>query len=253
MVRALLARGMLVGAVAGLLASGFAWIVGEPEVERAIAFEQHMQQMAGEVGEQQLVSRATQSTAGLLTGVVVYGAALGGIFALAFAFAYRRIGTLSPRGTAAALAAIGFVALILVPQLKYPANPPAVGDPATIGPRTALYFAMMAISVMSAVAAISTGSQLVRRLGAWNSVLVATGAYVAVVAVAMLILPAVNEVPAEFSAAALWNFRIASLGIEAVLWTTIGLAFGRFAERQFSSERRSDIRGTRGVRQRPPR
>jgi hypothetical protein len=242
MVRALLIRGMLAGALAGLLASGFAWVVGEPQIELALSFEQHMQQMAGEAAEPELVSRSVQSTAGLLAGVVVYGGALGGIFALAFAYAYGRLGRLSPRGTAALLAAAGFVTLILVPQIKYPATPPAIGDPATIGPRTALYFIMMVISVISTVAALSTATQLVRRIGAWNSALAAGAAYLAVIAATMSILPAVNEVPADFSATTLWSFRVASLGIEAVLWTTLGLAFGLFAEKKFFPERRSDNR-----------
>ena len=82
MVRALLIRGMLAGVFAGLLACGFAWLFGEPQVNLAIAFEQHMHQMAGEAPEPELVSRAVQSTAGLLTGILVYGCALGGIFAL---------------------------------------------------------------------------------------------------------------------------------------------------------------------------
>lgn len=42
---------------------------------------------------------------------------------------------------------------------------------------------------------------------------------------------AINEVPETFSAVLLWNFRVASLGIQLVLWTTVGLAFGWVAER----------------------
>lgn len=238
MVRALLVRGMLAGALAGLLASAFAWTIGEPALERALAFERHMQQMAGGTDEPMLVGRAVQSTVGLLTGVVVYGGALGGIFALVFAYAHGRMGRLGPRGTAALLAAAGFAALILVPQLKYPAGPPAVGEPATVGERTALYFAMIAISVIAAAAATSTANQLVRRLGAWNSALAALGAYLAVIAVAMSILPAVDDVPPDFPATTLWNFRIASLGIEAVLWATLGLMFGLLADRRLSRDPR---------------
>src|SRR5271169_5860757 len=177
MVRALLVMGMLVGVLAGLLASGFAWIFGEPQVDLAISFEQHMHHMAGEASEPELVSRAVQSTAGLLTGIVVYGCALGGIFALVFAYAYGRIGRLSPRATAAVLAVAGFITLILVPQIKYPANPPSIGDPETIGLRTALYFTMLAISMISAIAASSTGRLLVGRLDVWNSALVGCAAY----------------------------------------------------------------------------
>ena len=71
MVRMLLIRGMLVGILAGLLAFAFAWLVGEPQVDLAIAFETHMHQLAGEAPEPELVSRAIQSTLGLLTGILV--------------------------------------------------------------------------------------------------------------------------------------------------------------------------------------
>jgi hypothetical protein len=157
---------------------------------------------------------------------------------LVFAYAYGRVGRLSPRGTAALLAAGGFVALILVPQIKYPANPPSIGDPATIGPRTALYFTMIALSVIVAVAAVSTGRQLARRLGAWNGAMAAGGAYLVVIAAGMLILPPVDEVPADFSATTLWHFRLASLGIELVLWTVLSLVFGILAERRLAAKAR---------------
>lgn len=235
MVRSLLIRGMLAGALAGLLASGFAWLVGEPQVAHAIAFEAHQRAIAGEAPEPVLVSRAIQSTLGLLTGVLVYGSALGGIFSLVFAYAHGRLGGLSPRAMAATLAAIGFAALILVPQLKYPANPPSVGEPATIGTRTALYFTMIALSVIAAVAATSTARQLRHRLGAWNGALIGGAAYLAVMIIAMRILPQVNEVPADFPATTLWNFRLASLGIEAVLWSALALLFGALAERRLVS------------------
>jgi hypothetical protein len=235
MVRALLIRGMLAGALAGLLACGFAWVFGEPQVNLAIAFEQHMHAMAGEAPEPELVSRAFQSTAGLLTGILVYGCALGGIFSVVFAYAYGRIGSVSPRGTAAILAALGLVVLILVPQIKYPANPPSIGEPATIAMRTALYFTMIALSVIATVAATSTARQLAKRLGGWNSVIIGGAAYLVVIILAMFILPPVNEVPAAFSATALWKFRLASLGVEAVLWTVLGLVFGVLAERRLIS------------------
>jgi hypothetical protein len=245
---ALLIRGMLAGILAGLLAFGFAWVFGEPQVDLAIGFEQHMHQMAGEAPEPELVSRAVQSTIGLLTGVLVYSCALGGIFALVFAYAYGRIGQLSPRGTAAMIAAAGFVALILVPQIKYPSNPPSIGEPETIGSRTELYFTMISLSVIGAVAALSMGRQLARRIGVWNGAIVGGAAYLIVIAAGMLILPPVNEVPADFSAATLWSFRLASLGIELVLWTTLGLVFGLFAEKRLAPERRSTIRVARSVR-----
>jgi hypothetical protein len=80
MVRNLLLRGMLVGVIAGLLAFDFARIFGEPQVDRAIAFEDQMSQAKGEAPEPELVSREMQAGLGLFTGVIVYSAAIGGLF-----------------------------------------------------------------------------------------------------------------------------------------------------------------------------
>ncbi|MBV8513396.1 MAG: CbtA family protein [Xanthobacteraceae bacterium] len=244
MVGRLLLRGMLAGVVAGLLAFGFAKVFGEPPIEHAIAFEEHMahhhagadtdNHMKGETDESELVSRATQAGLGLFVAVVVYGAAIGGLYALVFAFVYGRFGHLSPRATAALLAAAAFVSFVLVPALKYPANPPAVGDPDTIGTRTALYFAMLVISVAALIFAIGLARSLASRYDGWSAGLVGAAAYVAIVAIAIYVLPAVNEVPEHFSAVVLWNFRVASLGLHAVLWTIVGLLFGFLAERMLA-------------------
>jgi hypothetical protein len=225
---------MLVGVVAGLLAFGFARIFGEPQIDRAIAFEEQMSKAKGEAAEPELVSRETQAGIGLFTGVVVYGAALGGLFSLVFAFVYGRVGGLGPRTTAALLALGGFFAIVLIPEIKYPANPPSVGEPESIGYRTELFLLMLAISVAALVLAVMLARQLRARCGAWNAALIAGAAFVALIAIVQYMLPTINEVPGQFSADLLWRFRIASLGIQAVLWTTIGLLFGALTESSFA-------------------
>lgn len=237
MVRTLLVRGMLVGLVAGLLVFAFARVFGEPLVDRAIGFEAAMDDAKTGAAphehehEPELVSRETQAGLGLLTGVVVYATAFGGLFALVFAAAHARAARVGPRATAALLAVAGFVAVYLVPNLKYPANPPAVGEADTIATRTALYFTMLGISVAAAVAALAIRRALERTQGPWNAALIAGALYVLVVGIAAAWLPGVNEVPAEFPATVLWQFRLSSLGMQAVMWTTLGLGFGLLAER----------------------
>lgn len=81
----LLMRGLLAGFIAGLITFGFARMVGEPSVDRAIAFEQHVDAAKGDAPEPELVSRQTQAGAGLLTAVVVYETSVDGLFALVFA------------------------------------------------------------------------------------------------------------------------------------------------------------------------
>ncbi|UWF52239.1 CbtA family protein [Pseudomonas sp. N3-W] len=225
---------MLVGLLAGILAFGFAKVFGEPQIDRAIAFEEHMAQMHGDAPEEELVSREVQSTFGLFTGVVVYSVSLGGIFALVFAYSLGRVGKVGPRGLAALLALAAFVTLILVPGLKYPANPPSIGDPQTISQRTRLFFLMLLVSVIAAVLAINATRKLIPKLGVWSGSLLAVALYVVVMAVAGALFPTINEVPTDFSAVLLWKFRVASLGIQLVLWTTVGLTFGWLAERKLN-------------------
>jgi len=236
MVGKLLLRGMLVGIVASLLSFGFARVFGEPSVDRAIAFEAQMEAAKGEAPEEELVSRDVQAGPGLLIGTVIYGAAIGGLFALAFAYAYGRVGAIGARETAALVALAGFIAVILVPFIKYPANPPSVGDPETIGRRTILYFVMLGISVVAMFNSVVVARKLAHRLGLWNGVIIAGLAYVVVIAVVQLILPAINEVPENFSAVVLWQFRLGSLGIHFVLWACLGLVFGVLTERSFAAK-----------------
>ncbi len=241
MVRGLLIRGMLAGLLAAVLAFGVARIIGEPEVDLAIAFEEQVAMAAGDAHdheEEELVSRAIQASIGLFTGVGVYGVAFGGLFALAFAFLYGRIGRVGPRVAAALLAGAGFVAIVIVPSLKYPPNPPATGDPDTIGYRTALYFTMIAVGIVAMVVAELLRRRLVMRLGAWSGALLAAAAFVVMIVVAQQLLPSINEIPEAFPADVLWRFRIASLGVQLVLWATIGLGFGALAERLLGSQYR---------------
>jgi hypothetical protein len=189
MLGSLLWRGMLAGLCAGILAFGFASVVGEPQVNTSISFEEQHARAAGEPTMPPLVPRDVQSTAGLFTGVALYGIAFGGLFALAFAAAFGRVRRASPARTALWLAAGVFGVVVLVPGLKYPANPPAVGQEATIGRRAAFCFAMVGVSVLAAIATCL-------------AILVAAG----------VLFPGYDEVPKTFPADTLWNSRVASLG-----------------------------------------
>ncbi len=238
MVGNLLLRGMLVGVLAGILVFAFARTFGEPLVDSAIAFEDQMNQAKGEAPEPEIVSRATQAGLGLFTGIITYSVAIGGIFALVFAYVYGRISPFGARGTAALIALAAFVVIAVVPDIKYPANPPSVGNPDTIGVRTELFFIMIVISIAALVASVALMRNLLPRYGRWNSVIIAGAAFVVIIALAQYLLPSINEVPENFSAVVLWRFRVTSLGMHAILWTTLGLAFGALAEHRLGDIRK---------------
>jgi hypothetical protein len=231
MVGKLLVRGMLAGIAAGLLTFGFARLVGEPQVDQAISFEEKLDAAKGEAPEPELVSRPTQAGLGLFTGVVTYGAAMGGLFALTFAYLYGRAGRLRARPLSAWLALAAFVSIVIVPNIKYPANPPSVGDPETIGYRTGLFFLMIAISIAAMVFSLKVRRRAAVTMGDWNASIVSGLLYILIIAVVQSLLPVINEVPGAFPAVVLWKFRVAAVGMQVILWTTIGLLFGALAER----------------------
>jgi Probable cobalt transporter subunit (CbtA) len=112
--------------------------------------------------------------------------------------------------------------------LKYPANPPAVGDPDTVGQRTVLYLILLAIGVL--VIYIAWRVARVLREAGWpqhHRVPVVAGGVVAALALAYAVLPASPDaIPDDVPADLLWRFRVTSLAGLAIMWATLGLAFG---------------------------
>lgn len=231
----LLWRGMLAGILAALLATLFARVCAEPLVDRAIAFEAAHEAHGGAYHHddeaEAPVSRATQKGLGLATAVLLYGAAVGGVFALVFACGYGRIARIGPRTLALLLAALGLIVVVIVPGIKYPPNPPAVGQPDTIQLRTGAYFAMIAVSVVALIVAMRVRTMLAAPIGGFNALLCGGLAFVLIVALAQAGLPAIDEVPSDFPASLLWNYRVAATGMQIVLWGALGIGFGWLADR----------------------
>lgn len=237
MTRDLLIRGMIAGILAAILATLFARALAEPQIDLAIAYEashsaHEVHNMPGmaPAKEPELVTRTTQKGLGLLTALTLYGAAAGGIFSLVFAATYGRLGSIGPRTLALLLALAAFIAIALVPALKYPPTPPAVGQHETVAFRTIAYFSMIALSVVAMLVSIKICRAFAGRLGSFDAMLAGGAAYVVIIAAVQCALPVINEVPADFPALVLWDFRVASIAIQAVLWVAVGIVFGALAE-----------------------
>ncbi|MEV6265644.1 CbtA family protein [Kribbella sp. NPDC051936] len=241
----LLVRGLIVGLFAGLLAGTFAYVLGESRVDAAIAIEEagaahsHDHDQAHEHGddheEEPLVSREGQK-AGLFLATSLYGVALGGLFAVAYTLLRRKLGTANDAYAALGLAAAGFVGVVLVPFLKYPPNPPAVGDPETITKRTVTYLLTLVIGLL----AVWAGVALSRWAAPYGEVARLAGGVaglVVTVVAAYLILPRINEVPESFPATLLWQFRFASLGTQATLWLLLGFGYAVAVDRRPAREK----------------
>jgi predicted cobalt transporter CbtA len=231
---------MVAGLIAGLIAGLFGFLVGEPLLDRAIELESAAQEQAslaahGNTGDSQgggeeVFGRTTQKV-GLFVTAGFTGAFAGGLFGLAFVFFRDRLAVESDWYRSLSLAAAGFTGVVFVPFLKYPANPPAIGDPETIGARTLAYFAMVGLSSLAVLVAWKT-SGLLRERGVSapvRQILVGMG-LVAAVAGLVVGFPAAVD-PGEFPAGLLWNFRLSSLGTQLIMWIALGAIFGLLCER----------------------
>lgn len=237
MMRTLLVRGLIAGVVAGMVAAIFAYFISQPHIDAAIEIEEAHGAEHGH--EHALVSRGIQSTLGLLVAQAGYGVAIGGLFALVFALVYGRFGAYSARAYSMMLAAGAFLAVVLVPYVKYPANPPGVGGGGSIASRTELYFAFLAISLIVTGIALYSAWVLIERWNGWATGIAMLAGYLAVMGVCGALLPTIDET-GEFPASLLWNFRIGTLGNLVVLWVVLGLTFGALAQRQLDRRSRRE-------------
>lgn len=247
MEKRLIGRGLLAGAIGAVLAFAFARLCAEPVIGRAIAFEEGRTDAENAHGVHEhgaeLFSRGVQSNAGLGFGLLIFGVAMGALFSVLFCVVAARVTSVGPRALSLLLSAGAFVALYLVPFVKYPPNPPAVGQADTIGARTGWYLVMVLASVVLTIAAGWLGRSMTARLGPWHGWLLAAGGYVAALAVLAVLLPDVDEIPGPlrdasgsiiypgFPADVLYDFRLLSLAAQLVLWAAIGVVFATLAGR----------------------
>jgi predicted cobalt transporter CbtA len=229
----LLGRLVLAGLVAGALAGVFALLVTERAIAPALEIERARAAAAGgqEHGEE-VFGRGTQLLGGFL-GTLLAGVVLAVVFAAVYGLVRHRLPARTDFARVVLLAAIGFGVVTLVPALKIPANPPAVGDPDTVGTRTAIYGAVLLSGIVMAMLVSALVSFLGSRGVGTAATTTAAVATIAVLLALVLVLVPDNPdtIAADVPAAVVWNFRLTSLGQLAVLWTALGLAGGWLLDR----------------------
>jgi hypothetical protein len=217
MFRRLLKQGVLAGMAGGVGLALVLRLIGEGPLGRAVAIE-------GSTGHE-MFSRATQQVGGMIASLI-YGAALGAVFGVVYARVRHRVRATDDWRAAVNLAATGFVAVFLLPFLKFPANPPTVGDPDTIGRRTALYVLAVVWSLVATWAGWRAWRAILGRgLPTAQAVPAALAVWVVLVAVGLVALPP-NTDPVTPPATLIWQFRLASVGGAVAYWSVMGLMFG---------------------------
>ncbi|MEM2760555.1 MAG: CbtA family protein [Nitrososphaerales archaeon] len=215
---------LLAGVISGLIHGGINLVVTEPFIDQAIDLEIKNAIAQGEdVGSPEEIAqyRTWQKGGQVLAGSIL-GLSLGSLFALVYAFSWSSLRGSDGVKKGLFLAAIMWFTLFMVPFLKYPANPPAVGNPETIYYRQSIYLVFIAVSGLGALALAllyKTLDNMKRR----NIIIpVLYAAYI--IAVFIIMPPNPDQIGAPMELVN--NFRIASALTTTIFWFVLGAIFG---------------------------
>jgi predicted cobalt transporter CbtA len=216
---------ILSGAIAGTILALVNLGIVEPFIEQAIALENERAATDGEmINPIEFNSYRIWQKGGEIAAGTVLGLSLGALFGIVFAYARDSLPGTSNKKKALILAGVMWLVLFIVPALKYPGNPPAVGNPDTLSYRQSLYIAYLAISGFSALGL----ALLHRKLGSMHIKKVMIPAiYVAIMSIAYLAMPPnPDQITAPMDLVI--GFRLASGFTMSVFWGLLGIILGRF-------------------------
>jgi predicted cobalt transporter CbtA len=224
---------LLAGAIAGTILGAINQIAVEPYIDHAVELETHNANQSSQIinPAEFTAYRLWQRGGEMLAGTIL-GLSIGSLFGIVFAYTHNSVPGSNNKKKALIVAGIMWFVLFLIPALKYPANPPAVGDPETIYYRQSLYVAFLAISGFSALGL----AFLYRKMGALNiKKAIIPAAYAAIISGAYLAMPA-NPDPINAPMDLLMGFRITSAITISMFWGLLGVIFGTFWDKLNPSE-----------------
>lgn len=213
--------GAVAGTILGILNQG----IVEPYIEQAIALENEKVAAEGEIiNPVEFNNYRLWQRGGEIAADTILGTSIAALFGIVFAYSRKSIPGSSNKKKALILAGIMWMILFLIPALKYPANPPAVGDPETIYYRQSLYIAFMAISGFSALGLAYLYRQLVNK-AAKKAIVPAI--YAAIMVIAYIAMPPnPDQITAPMDLVT--SFRVASGFTMSIFWGLLGIILGSF-------------------------
>ena len=223
---------LLIGVLAGLGGAVFHTIATEPRVEDAIAIEEAAVEAdhamaGGESGsgeEEVSVSRTDQKGAGLFLAYALTGAAFGLFLAITSMSLRTTTGGPFRRVVVSGMVLAG--AITVAPWLKYPPNPPAVGDPDSVGERERLFVLLIVLAALLLAGLAHLSSRL--RRAEWpddRRVAAVVGVGLVAFAVLFAAMPASPD-PVGVPANLVWQFRLNSLTGNLLVWTLLTVGLG---------------------------
>jgi len=214
---------LLSGVIAGVILAGVNYFVAEPFIDQTIGIEVDNSIASGEVVDfDELSSYRVWQKEGTFAAGAFLGLTYGAILGIVYVISRKYLPSSDDRKKALILAAIMCLSLYVVPFIKYPANPPAVGDPETIGLRDSLYTIYQLASGLIALG-VSILMYKLQRIGYIKYVIPVI--YLGLVASIYAIFPAnPDEITAPMD---LVNaFRAVTFGTMVMFYLVLGTIFG---------------------------
>ena len=218
---------LLSGCFAGTIYGTLNLIIVEPYLDDAINIENQNLFSSGEEidGPQFWVEyyeyRSWQKGGQILAGAIL-GTSIGSLFGIVYALSKKSLPSRNNIGKTLILAGLMWFTLFVIPFLKYPANPPTVGDGETVVLRGILYLTLIAVSGFLAIGFY----QIFKRLKAKNRILPIIG-YGVLISIVFFVMP---ENPDEISTSMelVNGFRVVAFLTGTVFWFTLALFLGVF-------------------------
>jgi len=155
----------------------------------------------------------------VLAGAIL-GTSIGALFGIVYAYSRNSLPGKNDLKKTFVLAAIMWLTIYFIPFLKYPANPPTVGDPETVVLRSILFLSFIAISGFGAVGFY----QLYKRLASSKKFAAFVG-YVVFIGIAFALMPPnPDEVTAPMDLVN--GFRAMSVVAVSVFWVSVAIILG---------------------------
>ncbi len=214
---------VLSGALAGVSLGLVNLVLVEPYLDTAIGIENQNLFASGEEEDtpefwaNYYSYRVWQKGGQLLAGAIL-GTSLGTLFGIVFAYSKNSLPGKSMMKKALVLSLIMWATLYVIPFVKYPANPPTVGDPETIMLRQSLYLAFMAISGLGALGFYQVYKKV-------NKKAIAFAGYGIMMAAVLFVMPP-NPDPVQIDSGLLTGFRVTSMIGMSVFWGVVAIILG---------------------------
>ena len=218
---------LISGGLAGLVHGTINFAIVEPYLDQAIGLENESLFASGEAEDtlefwaEYESYRIWQKSGQVLAGVIL-GLAMGSLFGIVFALSRNSLPGKNIVTKAVFLSGLMWFTLYLIPFLKYPANPPTVGEADTVVLRMILYVSFIIISGIGVIVFYKLLTKLNK-----NKKYFALIGYAGLMVIAFIIMP---DNPDEITAPMnlVNEFRFVSvLGVSS-FWGSVGIILGLF-------------------------